>query len=65
MAKLTLEEAMVKAIRQFKRENKNYEIRNVYAWEWSTGHTSSHALFNIEYVDEQGEYHEMQINIRN
>lgn len=60
MKKFTLEEAMVKAIRQFKRENKNFEIRNVYAWEWG----GSSALFNIEYVDEQGEYHEMQLNIK-
>lgn len=60
MKRLSLEEAMVKAIRQFKREHKNYEIRNVYAWEWG----GSSALFNIEYVNEEGEYEELQINIR-
>lgn len=59
MKTLTLEEAMVKAIRQFKREHKNFEIRNVYAWEFGC----NSALFNIEYVDEQCEYHELQIRI--
>ena len=61
MKKFTLEEAMVKVIRQFKREHKNFEIRNVYAWEWG----GNSALFNIEYVDEQCEYHEMQIRVEN
>lgn len=61
MKRITLEELMVKAIRQFKRENKNYEIRNVYAWEFG----GDSALFNIEYVNEQGEYHELQITVKN
>lgn len=61
MKKVTLGALMVKAIRQFEKENKNYEIRNVYAWEFG-GDT---ALFNIEYVDKNGEYHELQIDVRN
>lgn len=60
MKKFTLENAMIKAIQQFKKDHKEGTIRNVYAWEWC----SSHGLFNIEYVDAQGEYHEMQINIK-
>lgn len=61
MKKFTLENAMIKAIQQFKKEHKDGTIRNVYAWEWG----GSSAMFNIEYVDEQGEYHELQINIKN
>lgn len=45
------------------KKNHNNTIRNIESWEWSCGGTRSHALFNIEYVDDQGEYHEMQINI--
>ena len=60
MKKFTLENAMIKAIQQFKKSHKDGTIRNIYSWEWC----SNHALFNIEYVDDQGEYHEMQINIK-
>ena len=61
MKKVTLGALMVNAIRQFEKENKNYEIINVYACEFG-GDT---ALFNIEYVDKNGEYHELQIDVRN
>lgn len=57
MKKISLAKLMVKAIKQFEKEYKAYEIRNVYAWEFG----GSSALFNIEYVDENGEYHELQI----
>lgn len=58
--KFTIENAMIKAIQEFKKTHKQDTIRNVYAWEWS----SKHGLFNIEYVDEQYEYHELQITIK-
>lgn len=60
MKNTSLANFMVKAIRQFEKEHKAYEIRNVYAWEFG----GSSALFNIEYVDTNGEYHETQIDIR-
>lgn len=59
MSKISLEELMVKAIRQFKRENKDFEVRNVYAWEWG----GNSALFNIEYVDDKKEYCEMTVRV--
>jgi hypothetical protein len=59
MKKSNLANLMVKAIKQFTKENKSYEIRNVYAWEFG----GSSASFNIEYVDTNGEYHEMQIDV--
>ena len=59
MSKISLEELMVRAIRQFKRENKDFEIRNVYAWEWG----GNSALFNVEYVNKEGEYEEIQIRV--
>lgn len=61
MKKFTLENAMIKAIQHFKKEHQDDTIRNIESWEWSC----SSALFNVEYVDEQGEYHEMQIRIKN
>lgn len=59
MSKISLEELMVRAIRQFKRENKDFEIRNIYAWEWG----GNYALFNVECVDKKGEYQEIQIRV--
>lgn len=59
MSKVSLEELMVKAIRQFKRENKDFEIRNIYAWEWG----GNSALFNVEYVNKEREYEEIQIRV--
>ncbi len=60
MKKFTLENAMIKAIQQFKKNHKDFTIRGIDAWEWS----NNKALFNIEYVDEQGEYHEETVNIK-
>jgi hypothetical protein len=59
MAKLSLAKLMVKAIEQFEVHHKYGEIRNVYAWEFG----GNSALFNIEYVDDNGVYHELQIGV--
>lgn len=50
-----MEQLMMNAIRQFRREHKFSEIRSVAAQAWSGkfGKTSD-AVFKIEYVDEAG-----------
>lgn len=56
---------MINAIKQFKREHKNAEIRTVSLWE-ATGHgkNTTYALFNIEYVLEfGGDYYSTQIAV--
>lgn len=61
-----MEELMVKAIRQFKREHKDCEIRSCSAWEFTgnKGKVTS-ALFNIEYVEEScGYYKEIQYYVK-
>ena len=60
MKKICLASLMVKAIKKFAKENKGKEKRNVYAWEFG----GDSALFNIEYVNKDGEYHEMQIEVK-
>jgi hypothetical protein len=60
MKRVSLAKLMVKAIKQFEKENKTYEIRNVYAWEFG----GNSALFHIESVDENLEYHAMQIEVK-
>ena len=57
---MTLEKFMIKAIKKFEKENKDGQIRNVYAWEFCV----DGALFNIEYVDGFGRYQETQIYIK-
>lgn len=61
MKNFTLENAMIKAIQQFKKSHKAGTIRNIESWEWGC----NSALFNIEYVDEQGEYNNLEIRIDN
>lgn len=60
-----MEELMVKAIRQFKRENKTAEIRSCAAWESAGLHGKTvSALFHIEYVTEEGgEYKSVEIYV--
>lgn len=50
-----MEQLMINAIRQFRREHKFSEIRSVTAMQWDGkfGETSN-AVFKIEYVDEVG-----------
>ena len=61
-----MEELMVKAIRQFKREHKTCEIRSCVAWESSGWHGKTvDALFHIEYVEEScGEYKSLEIFVK-
>lgn len=58
-----MEELMVKAIRQFKREHKGAEIRTCCVYESSGWHGKVvDALFHIEYVEEpEGEYKEVDV----
>jgi hypothetical protein len=60
-----MEELMVKAIRQFKREHKNAEIRRCVVWGCSRFHgKTTYALFNIDYVEEEGgEYKSIEIKV--
>ncbi len=60
-----MEELMVKAIRQFKREHKNAEIRTCAVWESYGSHGKTiDALFHIEYVEESGgEYKSVEIQV--
>ena len=60
-----MEELMVKAIRQFKRDHKNAEIRTCAVWECSGSHGKViDALFHIEYVEESGgEYKSIEIQV--
>lgn len=63
-----MEELMVIAIRQFKREHKNSEIRTCAVWE-SAGFRGKivSAMFHIEYVDIddlEGEYKSVDIDVR-
>ena len=61
-----MEELMIKAIRQFKREHRDCQIRNVHCWEYSTKRgVIDYALFNIEYVDKDGDYEEVNISTTN
>ena len=53
-----MEQLMKKAITEFKKM-KLGEIRNVYAWEWN----STRATFNIEYVDKNGNYQSVVVNV--
>lgn len=64
MKKFTLENAMIKAIQEFKRVNKNTKnsIRNIYSLEWCNGENPS-ALFNIEFADQDGDYYDFEIEI--
>ena len=63
--RLTMEEAMVKAIRKWKRENPTFSIRCVYAAEMSGyGDNISYASFRIEYVEEAGgEYKDEYVQV--
>ena len=67
MRKLTMEEAMVKAIRKFKRENPTCAIRTCYAAEFSGWNDLvGCASFRIEYVEESGgEYKEVYVSVSN
>lgn len=61
-----MEEMMVKAIRQFRKEHSKSEIRTCAVWE-SSGckNKITYALFHIEYVDDYGgEYKSVEISIR-
>ena len=60
-----MEELMVKAIRLFKREHKQSEIRTCAVWESSgIGKNIDYALFHIEYVEEAGgEYKSIEIQV--
>lgn len=60
-----MEELMVKAIRQFKREHKKAEIRTCAVWESSGFYGKTiEALFHIEYVEESGgEYKSIEIKV--
>ena len=60
-----MEELMVKAIRQFKREHKKAEIRTCAVWEFSGFYSKTiDALFHIEYVEESGgEYKSVEIQV--
>lgn len=60
-----MEELMVKAIRQFKREHKSAEIRTCAVWEWSGWYgKTTQALFHIGYVEESGgEYKSVEIKV--
>lgn len=60
-----MENLMIKAIRLFKKEHKNGEIRNCSAWESSGSHGKvTYAMFNIEYVEESGgEYKSVQYQV--
>ena len=62
---MTMESAMIKAIRLFKKEHKKAEIRTCSAWEMSgTSNAVDYALFGIEYVEEPGgEYKQTKISI--
>ena len=62
---MTMETAMIKAIRLFKKEHKRAEIRTCSAWEMSgLADRVDYALFGIEYVDEPGgEYKLTKISI--
>ena len=62
---MEMEELMVKAIRQFKREHKNAEIRTCAVWQSSGYHGKViDALFHIEYVEESGgEYKSIEIQV--
>lgn len=64
MRKFTLENAMIKAIQEFKRVNKNTKnsIRNIYALEWCDG-ANPNALFNIEFADQNGDYYDFEIQV--
>lgn len=60
-----MEELMVKAIRQFRKEHKNSEIRSCSAWE-AEGNFGKKvkACFHIEYIDEAiGEYQNCWITV--
>lgn len=61
-----MEELMVKAIRQFKREHKTAEIRTCDVYEKTGWHgKTTQALFHIEYVEEScGEYKSVEIDVR-
>lgn len=60
-----MEELMVKAIRQFKREHKNAEIRSCCLYEcYHVRGKATDALFHIEYVTEaEGEYQSVDIRV--
>lgn len=64
---MTLEEMMVKAIRKFRKAYKNEgcEIRKISAYEYSSNEKGvTYALFGVEYADNKGEYHEIEIAIQ-
>lgn len=63
--KINMEELMVKAIRQFKRENKAAEIRSCTAYEMSGWFgKATDALFHIEYVEcSGGDYKSIDIHV--
>ena len=63
---ITMEEMMVKAIRQFRKEHKKAEIRTCAVWESYGRHNNiEYASFHIEYVDDYGgEYKSTDIQIR-
>ena len=60
-----MEELMVKAIRQFKREHKNAEIRTCVLYQCSGPFRNRvDALFHIKYVEEIcGEYKSLEIKV--
>jgi hypothetical protein len=64
--KQKMEEMMVKAIRQFKKEHRKAEIRTCAVWEFfGPINKIKYALFHIEYVEEHGgEYKSVEISIR-
>ena len=65
MKRMTMEEAMVKAIRRFKRENPTCAIRTCYASEMSGRDDNiSYASFRIEYVEcAGGDYQEIYVAV--
>ena len=67
MRRLTMEEAMVKAIRKFKRENPTCAIRTCYAAEFSGWNDLiDYASFHIEYVEEEGgDYKSVYVSVNN
>ena len=63
----SMEEMLVKAVRQFKREHKNAEFRTCYAAEssgYGFGKGYDYIMFHFEYVEEAGgEYKECYVSV--
>lgn len=59
-----MENLMIKAIREFKKSHKNFEIRSCFVEVFYGGFKKiSSALFRVEYVDEEGIYYESYISV--